>query len=128
MKMALSQAKLLGAAETVWKTMDEEQAAMIASGSEPQTMKRNLMKVHDDLVTEEAHQEDLKRQLRESTDKIEVLRKKLYNLTSGGVDALLTAVERSSPAGKIIRRLRSRLSRPDTQAPPAIQPVPERIG
>jgi len=123
--MALSQAKLLGAAETVGKTMDEEQAAMIASGSDPATMKRNLMKVHDDLVAEEAHQEDLKRQLKESTDRIEALRKKLYNLTSGGVDALLTAVDRSSPAGKIIRRLRSRLSRPDRDEVPALQPIPE---
>jgi len=114
--------------DTVQKTMEEEQAAMRATGYDPDAMNRNLKQVHDDTVAEDAHQEDLKRQLRGSTDRLKALRKRLYNLTSGGVDALLTAVDRSSPSGKIIRRLRSRIIRPDSNEPPAVKPVPEKIG
>lgn len=126
--MALSQAQLLGMSDTVQKTMEEEQAAMKATGYDPDAMNRNLKQVHDDLVAEDAHQEDLKRQLRGSTDRLKALRKRLYNLTSGGVDALLTAVDRSSPSGKIIRRLRSRITRPDSKEPPTVKPVPEKQG
>ena len=124
--MSLSVAKLLGMSDSVHKSIDEERVAMKATGYEPDAMRNNIKQAHDEVVAEDAHQEDLKRQLRESTQRLEGLCKKLYNVTSGGVDALLTAVDRSSPAGKIIRRLRSRLSRPDPKEVPAIQPIPQK--
>jgi uncharacterized coiled-coil DUF342 family protein len=124
--MSLSEAQLLGMSDTVQKSIDEEQAAMKATGYNPDAIRNNIKQVHDEVVAEDAHQEDLKRQLRESTERLKVLCKKLYNLTSGGVDALLTAVDRSSPAGKIIRRLRSRIARPNPKEVPAIQPIPQK--
>jgi uncharacterized coiled-coil DUF342 family protein len=124
--MGLSVAKLLGLSDSLQKSIDEERAPMKATGYNPDAIRDNIMQAHDEVVAEDAHQEDLKRQLRESTERLEVLCKKLYNLTSGGVDALLTAVDRSSPAGKIVRRLRSRLSRPDSKEVPAVQPVSQK--
>jgi hypothetical protein len=127
-KMTLSVAQLLGMSDTVQKTMEQEREPMKATGYNPDAMEANLKKVHDDFVAEDARQEDLKRDLRDSTRRLEALKKQLYNLTSGGVDALLTAVDRSSPSGKIIRRLRSRITRPDSNEAPAVKPVPEKIG
>ncbi len=122
--MALSEAQLLGYSETVHKTFGEERAAMKAAGYDPDAMARNLKGLHDEVVEVGAKQEDLKRELRDTTKRLEVLSKRLSNLTSGGVDALMTAVERSSPAAKIIRRLRSRITRPDGDTTPPVEPAP----
>jgi hypothetical protein len=123
-RMTLSETQTLGFSSTVQKTFLEEGAALRTAGYDPDAMQRNLKRLHDEVVALGADQEDLKRQLKDKTKQLNDGLKRLYNLTSGGVDALMTAVEKSSPAAKNIRRLRSRIRRSDYVESPAVQPVP----
>ena len=83
-----------------------------------------LKRVHGDTLAQNAQQESLKRQLRETTIKLRKCMGKLYNLSSGYIETAMTAVERGSPAAKIIRRLRSRIRRTDLKENPIAEPLP----
>jgi TolA-binding protein len=126
--MTLSETQTLGFSSTVQKTFVEESQALKTAGYDPDAMQSNLKQLHDEVVTLGTEQEDLKRQLKDKTKELNAGLKRLYNLTSGGVDALMTAVEKSSPAAKIIRRLRSRIRRSDYVESPDVQPVPMKTG
>ena len=125
--MALSETQVFGFSENVQELYVKERAMLKAAGYDVDEMLRILKKVHEETVALNAQQESLKRQLRETSIKLREFKRKLYNLTSGYIDAAMTAVEKSSPAAKIIRRLRSRIHRPGaTDEEPAVQPVPEK--
>jgi len=122
--MSLSEAQILGFSENVQELFVKEGEALRKAGMDPAAMLQILKQVHAEAVALNAQQESLKRQLRDTSKKLEQLWQKLYNLASGYIDAAMTAVEKSSPAAKIIRRLRSRISRPDSEEKPAVQPMP----
>jgi len=122
--VSLSETQIIGFSENVQELFVKERDALKAAGYDVDAMLRILKQVHADTVTMGSRQESLKRQLREATDGLEKLRRKLYNLTSGYVDAAMTAVEKSSPAAKIIRRLRSRIHRPGVEPIPPVEPRP----
>ena len=87
-------------------------------------MLRIHQKLHDEAVALNARQESLKRELRETSIKLRKCMRKLYNLSSGYIETAMTAVERGSPAAKIIRRLRSKIQRPDREEQLPVQPAP----
>ena len=124
--MGLSETQVLGFSENVQELFEKEREALLKAGFDVDEMLRILKEVHDETVALNAKQESLKRQLRDTSIKLRKFKQKLYNLASGYVDAAMTAVEKSSPAAKIIRRLRSRIHRPDRQERPTVEPVPVR--
>ncbi len=97
---------------------------LTAAGHDVDKMLRIHQELHDETVALNAKQEDLKRELRETTIKLQKLLRKLYNLSSGYIETAMTAVERGSPAAKIIRRLRSRIRKADKDDGSAVRPVP----
>jgi len=124
--VSLSETQILGFSENVQELFEKERAALKAAGYDVDAMLQILKQVHAQTLAQNAQQESLKRQLRDTTIRLKSLQKKLYNLTSGYIDAAMTAVDKGSPAAKIIRRLRSRIRRPDLAEVPQVQPVPEK--
>ena len=99
-------------------------APLIAAGYNADEMLRILKEIHDEAVALNAKQEELKRDLRDTSIRLRKCMRKLYNLASGYIDSAMTAVDKGSPAAKIIRRLRSRIQRPDREEPLPVQPAP----
>ena len=122
--MSLSETQILGLSENTHELYVEIRPALKAAGHDVDEMLRIHQQLHDEAVALNAKQEALKRELKETTIKVRKCMRKLYNLSSGYVDTAMTAVERGSPAAKIIRRLRSRIRRPDVDESPTVQPAP----
>jgi len=124
--MGLSEAQIFGFSENVQELFEKERAVLEKAGYNVDEMLKILKQVHADTLAINAEQESLKRQLRNTTTRLKTMKRKLYNLTSGYIDSAMTAVEKSSPAAKIIRRLRSRIRRPDLDERITIKPTPEK--
>ncbi len=126
--MSLSETQVFGFSENVQELFEKERAVLVRAGFDVDAMLLNLKQLHGETLAMNAQQESLKRQLRDITNSLKAMKRKLYNLTSGYIDAAMTAVEKSSPAAKIIRRLRSRIRRPGLDESPVIPPVLEKTG
>jgi uncharacterized tellurite resistance protein B-like protein len=124
--MSLTEAEILGLSENVQELFVNVKVALKGAGYDADKMLEILKQVHAETVALNAQQEALKRQLRDTSKRLEVLFQKLYNLASGYIDAAMTSVDKSSPAAKNIRRLRSRIRRPNLAESPAVQPAPEK--
>ena len=77
--------------------------------------------------SEDAHQEELKRALKESTRKVEALADDLYQSSSGYLETAIAAAGRGTDAAKKIRQNRSRVRMPGNgpEEAPAVPPVAE---
>jgi len=120
----LSDTQTFGFSTNVLELLVKVVAALNAAGFNGDEMRENLQKMHDKAAALNAQQEQLKRDLRDTSIELRKCMRELYNLASGYVDSAMTAVERSSPDAKIIRRLRSRIRRPNVEESPAVQPAP----
>ena len=125
--MTLSYTQKVGKARRVIELYVVEPAMMKAAGIDPVHVTSTLTKKLEATVAEDAHQEDLKRQLKESTRKVEALADDLYQSSSGYLDTAIAAAGKGTDAAKNIRQIRSRVRMPGNgpAEAPTVHPVVE---
>jgi len=125
--MSLTQTEILGFAQNLLKLIDEEEAALEKAGLNVDEMRKDVSKKLENAVRANARQEDLKRELRDSTVVVEESNDDLYRTTSGYLDACIGMVGKGTTAAKNFRRLRSRIRMPGEQSDEmvTVEPIPE---
>ena len=125
--MSLTQTEILGFAQNLLKLIDEEEAALEKAGLNVDEMRKDVSKKLENAVRANARQEDLKRELRDSTVVVEESNDDLYRTTSGYLDACIGMVGKGTTAAKNFRRLRSRIRMPGEQSDEmvTVEPTPE---
>ncbi len=124
--MNLSHAQAIGFNNDIWKSMEKEAVVLDVAGLKTAMFIQNLKVLQEQVETANAHQESLKRQLKDATENYTRLKKTMYVTASGYLDMIIAAVRKDSSAAANLRRLRSRIKRPDreTEAAEPVQPVP----
>lgn len=109
---SMGHAQILGFSEDVERALETETEALAALGVDVSRIVEQIRVVRERTATSNAHQEDLKRDLRAATIAYTENRRKLYVISSGALDVVIAAVEKTSPAAQNLRRLRSRVHTP----------------
>jgi len=109
-------AQILGMVEDVGKAAEKEAEAIRKAGTDPEKLTAPMLALRDQMVALNAQQEDLKRQLKRTTDLYVATKRRLYNVTSGVLDVEVAAVGKNGPSGRNLQRLRSRVRRPMKRA------------
>ena len=123
--MTLSYTQKVGKARRVIELYVVEPGMMKAAGIDPERVASTLTDKLEATVAEDAHQEDLKRQLKESTRKVEEFADDLYRSSSGYLDMAIAAAGKGSDAAANIRRIRSRVRMPGNgSAETPVEPLP----
>jgi len=125
--MSLTQTEILGFAQNLLKLIDEEEAALEKAGLNVDEMRKDVSKKLENAVRANARQEDLKRELKDTTVVVEESNDDLYRTTSGYLDACIGMVGKGTIAAKNFRRLRSRIRMPGEQSDEmvTVEPIPE---
>ena len=116
-------AQILGFAEDVEGVLTKERTKWKQAGLDPDAILALAKAQHQVVVDLNLQQEQMKRQLKDTTTAYMAARHKLYILCSGILDSLMAAVEKTSDQAKNLRRLRSRIRRPKGDALPEPLPV-----
>lgn len=116
-------AQTLGYSEDVEAAAVGEEAALRKMGVNMETLVAPIRTLRQQTIALNAQQEDLKKQLRETTRLYVATRGRLYSVSSGAHDTVMAAVGKDSPRAKILQRLRSRVRRPraPNDAPTAVR-------
>ncbi len=122
--MTVSQTEALGVAKNVVELYGKEGGALEGGGLRAKEMQATLASKLEQAARANARQEELKRDLKASTEEVVALTEELYRTASGYLDAAIAAVGKGSEAAKNFQRLRSRVRAPDQggEAPPAPAP------
>lgn len=105
-------AQIVGYSEDVESAVVSEKPALKKMGAEGDTMATAIRTLREQTLALNAQQEELKKQLRETTRLYMATRKRLYVVSSGAHDTVMAAVGKDTPRAKILQRLRSRVRRP----------------
>jgi hypothetical protein len=123
-KTALSHAQVLGFSDDVVKLNVKAKPTLVGSGIDVDKRIAVISNLKEQMLLANADQEEAKRILKAKTARYTELKHRLYVAASGLLDTDIAAVEKDSDDAKNFRRLRSRITRPDTAEQPAITPVP----
>jgi len=110
--MGRTQTETGGFGENTRQGLQEVEGAMRKAGYNPDEIDRILAAQIEVAAKANARQEDLKRQLKESTKVVEAETRKLDMMASGYLDAGIAAVGKGSDAAKNLQRIRSRIRLP----------------
>src|SRR5574342_416813 len=113
-------AQILGYSEDVESAVVSEGKTLKAYGADGAVIASSIRTLREQTVALNAQQEELKKQLRETTRLYMATCKRLYIVSSGAHDTLIAAVGKDSPPAKILQRLRSRVRRPAGASSPAV--------
>ena len=114
------QAQILGYSEDVESAVVSEKTALKAMGTDGTVIATSIRTLREQTVALNAQQEELKKQLRETTRLYMATRQRLYIVSSGAHDTVIAAVGKDTPRAKILQRLRSRVRRPAGAPLPAV--------
>jgi len=105
-------AQIVGYSEDVETAVVNEKPALRKFGADGEVLAGSIRTLRDQTLALNAQQEELKKQLRETTRLYMATRKRLYVVSSGAHDTVMAAVGKDTPRAKILQRLRSRVRRP----------------
>jgi hypothetical protein len=120
--MTHTHTEVLGLGETVIEQLDKEKANLEKGGMNVTVAKTTLALAVEEAKAAHAQQESLKHQLSSATQLTVAKIDRAYVTTSGTIDMMMAAVQKTSNVAKVFQRLRSKLRRPDEDA--AVLPLP----
>ena len=120
--MTLTQTEIVGFIRNFLELLVKELVALTAAGVDAGKFEGILMEELETAVAANAHQEALKRQLKEATAVVEETHARLYRTGSTYLDSVIGAVGKTTPAAKNFQRLRSRVRMPGDQSSEATTP------
>ena len=117
----------LGLATTVLEYYRLDREALDAKGIRADFWIAAIERAIEGLTAEEARQESLKVDLRETTDRVRQMDRETYALVAGAIDAAVGAHGKGTPEADVVARLRSQLHR-RRKAKPETSDSPEHEG
>ncbi len=120
--MTHTHTEVLGLGETVIEQLDKEKANLEKGGMNVTVAKATLALAVEEAKAAHAQQESLKHQLSSATQLTVAKIDRAYVTTSGTIDMMMAAVQKTSNVAKVFQRLRSKLRRPDEDE--AVHPLP----
>ncbi len=121
--MGKTQTEIRGMVQKEIEVVRRKRTELDAAGLKADQVEAKLVKLLGDAVAEDARQEFLKAQSKESTARVEAAYETLYEAGSGLLDAIMGVLGKNSDEAKILQRMRSDVRRPGARSEEATLPV-----